>query len=70
MTTIYLLFKETSDQYGTSEFVGAFSERWRAERHQFDHLKQSRCSITECVVDEKDREPYVPKYKLLDRVFP
>lgn len=54
MTVVFLLFREISDKYGTSELVGAFSERWRAERHEFDHIQRSRCEIKEVAIDALD----------------
>lgn len=50
---VFLLFKETSDQYGTSDLVGAFSQRQLAERYREYALKSVRCFITEVTIDDK-----------------
>lgn len=46
---IYVLYEETSDQYGTSEAVGVFSTRALAKEHT---PKNNRSLIKEFVLDE------------------
>lgn len=50
----FVLFKEINDQTGANGVVGVFSERWKAERYEFDYIKDRRCFIREYAVDALD----------------
>lgn len=51
MTKIYLLYKEISDQYGTSELYRACKRRMIAEYHQ-KNIKDRRSYIKEVELEE------------------